>query len=309
MIKLFEDYKNLNMIDRSFLIPAHRSDTVSLQGMKVTPNSKVVINPIEPHKFSTIMDIYESQKDQIAMIIVRAHNRQLLAIYPYADGYTHEYADIATKMISYVNKQFFIQFTPFAYQKCKMSEWYSEWESTNSVATVKTIISRTVKRFYELVAPEGTTKKWDCIFVYNDPAVQQQRQNRRSSQINRVLTPSDPNYDRYISSLQDMFRTRAQKWIDDHRIDAKNAADIKKLLKGIKNDRIKFRGEIYNMTSRDMGRYPNFELVYRMNEDGNVDEKHPYCIIIELEFQGLKPTIKRIVGASSYWDKSDRQPI
>lgn len=304
MIKLFEDYKNLNMIDRSFLIPVRGQNTVSLQGMPVTPNSKVVINPIEPHKFSTIMDIYESQKDQIAMIIVRAHNRQLLAIYPRTRRNS-----VGAEIHSYTYKQFGIKFTPYAYQKCKMSEWYSEQESTDSVATVKTIISRTVKRFYELVAPEGTTKKWDCIFVYNDPAVEQQRQNRRSSQINRVLTPSDPNYDRYIRSLQDMFRTRAQKWIDDHRIDAKNATDIKKLLKGIKNDRIKFRGEIYNMTSRDMGSYPNFELVYRMNEGGNVDEKHPYCIIIELEFQGLKPTIKRIVGASSYWDKSDRQPI
>lgn len=303
MIKLFEDYKNLNMIDRSFLMPRRRNNTVSLQDINVTPNSKVVINPIEPHKFSTIIDIYESQKDQIAMIIVRAHNRQLLAVYPVGRD------SIGRQMNSYSYKDFVIQFTPFAYQKCQMHYWYSEQEATDSVAMVKTMISRTVKRFYELVAPEGTTKKWDCIFVYNDPDVQNQRQKRHLSQINRVLTPSDPDYDRYIRSLQDMFRTRAQKWIDDHRIDAKNATDIKKLLKGIKNDRIKFRGEIYNMISRDMGKYPNFELVYGINDDGNIDEKHPYYIIIELVFQGLKPTIKRIVGASNYWDRSYRQPI
>ena len=303
MIKLFEDYKNLNMIDRSFLMPIRRNNTVSLQDINVTPNSKVVINPIEPHKFSTIIDIYESQKDQIAMIIVRAHNRQLLAVYPVGRD------SIGRRMNSYSYKDFVIQFTPFAYQKCQMHYWYSEQETTDSVVTVKTMISRTVKRFYDLVAPEGTTKKWDCIFVYNDPDVQNQRQKRRSSQINRVLTPSDPDYDRYIRSLQDMFRIRAQKWIDDHRMDAKNATDIKKLLKGIKNDRIKFRGEIYNMTSRDMGKYPNFELVYSIDDDENIDEKHPYCIIIELVFQGLKPTIKRIVGARNSWDSSSRQPI
>ena len=303
MIKLFEDYKNLNMIDRSFLMPTRGSNTVSLEDINVTPNSKVVINPIEPHKFSTIIDIYESQKDQIAMIIVRAHNRQLLAVYPVGRD------SIGRQMISYSYKDFVIKFTPFAYQKCQMNYWYSEQEVTDSVATVKTMISRTVKRFYELVAPEGTTKKWDCIFVYNDPDVQNQRQKRRSSQINRVLTPSDPDYDRYIRSLQDMFRIRAQKWIDDHRIDAKNATDIKKLLKGIKNDRIKFRGAIYNMTSRDMGKYPNFELAYSIDDDGNIDEKHPYYIIIELVFQGLKPTIKRIVGARNSWDRSARQPI
>lgn len=273
MMKLFEDYKNLNMIDRSFL---NRYDNMNRS--IITPNSKIEVNSVSPHRFTTVMEILK--QPDVAAVIVRAHNRQLLfvtakrEIVRSATGFHHDYGAILSD-----------------YARRNLNNYgYGTQTATDSEAAIKTIISRFVKVFYEK-APEGTRKKWDILVIYKDPDVEDIRTTRQDRKEDIVLTPKDKGYEEYIYKLNTAFRERAKNFIDSRRPDLHSTEDFKQfILNNVKLDRLKFNGEIYKFDDEQLSiDKDSYSYLKYIDERNNKK-----VLYVMLEFNGIIPTVKEI---------------
>lgn len=285
MINLFEDYKNLNMLDRSFFIDNY-NNSVNFRGSEMSPESKIVVSNVSPHRFSSIMDIINNNED-IAAIVVRAHNRQLLLI---------SKNNSVKSIYGYRYNNYVAVFSANAYDNYN-DHGYSKLLRIDSEAQVKTLISRTVKAFYEK-APEGVKKKWDILIVYKDENVNKKMIDRKNAKQDRVITPHEKGYSEYIERLQNLFQQRAEIYIDSRRINTTNSEEIKKyLMSKIKIEKLKFKGNTYRAYEQSFN-YPYGKFRY-VSEDDTVE---PRIISISVEFEGLKLKIKEIRTSNNRWD-------
>ena len=302
MIKLFEDLKNLNMIDRSFFMDGGRME--KLKQITMTPDSRIEVSKILPHKFTTVME--KLSEDDVAAIVIRAHKRQLL--------FVTKDERIGRVMNGYYNYNYYVVMSDYAYTNCNSHD-YRKQTSYNTEAPAKTQISRTVKDFYERVAPEGTKKSWDALIIYRDEQVNDLRQKRAEMNKNRVYVPSDGRkYSDFIDNLESAFQERAVKYIDAHRPNIQNAEELKQLMMKVsKLDKIKYKGNIYTYTDSRVSltnRGTSYIQYVATNDDrGRVN---PQVIYVILTFKGIMPQIVD-VRASEYrytsYDSSDVQSI
>ena len=302
MIKLFEDLKNLNMIDRSFFMDGGRME--KLKQITMTPNSRIEVSKILPHKFTTVME--KLSEDDVAAIVIRAHKRQLL--------FVTKDARIGRVMNGYYNYNYYVVMSDYAYTNCNSHD-YRKITSYNTEAPAKTQISRTVKDFYERVAPEGTKKSWDALIIYRDEQVNDLRQKRAEMNQNRVYVPSDGRkYRDFIDNLESAFQERAVKYVDAHRPNIQNAEELKQLMMKVsKLDKIKYKGNIYTYSDSRVSltnRGTSYIQYVATNDDrGRVN---PQVIYVILTFKGIMPQIVD-VRASEYrytsYDSSDVQSI
>ena len=298
MIKLFEDLKNLNMIDRSFFMDGGRME--KLKQITMTPNSRIEVSKILPHKFTTVME--KLSEDDVAAIVIRAHKRQLL--------FVTKDARIGKVMNGYYNYNYYVVMSDYAYTNCNSHD-YRKTTSYNTEAPAKTQISRTVKDFYDRVAPEGTKKSWDALIIYRDEQVNDLRQKRAEMNKNRVYVPSDGRkYSDFIDNLESAFQERAVKYIDAHRPNIQNAEELKQLMMKVsKLDKIKYKGNIYTYSDSQASltnRYSSYVRYVANNDDREI--VNPQVIYVMLTFKGIMPQIVD-VRASEYrytnYDNSD----
>ena len=289
MIKLFEDLKNLNMIDRSFFMDGGRME--KLKQITMTPNSRIEVSKILPHKFTTVME--KLSEDDVAAIVIRAHKRQLL--------FVTKDERIGRVMNGYYNYNYYVVMSDYAYTNCNSHD-YRKITSYNTEAPTKTQISRTVKDFYEKVAPEGTKKSWDALIIYRDEQVNDLRQKRAEMNKNRVYVPSDGRkYNDFIDNLERAFQERAVKYVDAHRPNIQNANEFREFIQNVtKLDKIKYKGNIYRYdgSSINMSRKGDSHIIFKaINNDKH--EVSPQSIYVFIDFKGITPYIVDI-RASEY---------
>ena len=287
MIELFEDYKNLNMLDRTFLMQNRsNANPINLKDVSITPNSEIYIEKVTPHNFTTAMALLEDET--IGALVFRAHNRQLVMVTKDKQlirkyGFWDEYMAILST---------------YAYSKCN-THYGNRYIRSEREAPIKTAVSRVIKSFYEQ-APEGTKKKWDVLVIKKDPNVEQQRMDREEAKTGRVLTPHDAGYDNFIKMLNNKFKHEAEQYINSKRPDNQNIQDIGEyLLNNKKMDKIKVRGITYRLIEKqlEVGNkdYLSY-MVYRTVDEENTPPKQ-YNLYIFLQFDGFMPRfIKAVPG-------------
>lgn len=278
MINLFEDFKNLNIIDRSFLELGRRYNKVNMgNNMPITPESEIVVSRVEPHKFSTILELLNNN-DDIAGVVVRAHNRQLIFV-------TANRNTIRNMGGGYSNYLGVLSYNAY---KNYNDHGYDRLIRTDAEAPIKTAISRTVKSFYDKMA-STVKKKWDVLIIYKDKNVEDKRNQRSEYQSGRVLTPKEAGYDEYINKLNAAFQKRAEAYIDSLRPNTTNANELKEfLLSRLKINKIKFKGKTYVLYNTDMG-YPESLFCYKL--ENNNSDNEATLIYVKIELKGLKPEI------------------
>lgn len=296
MMELFEDFKNLNMIDRTLLISNRYDDEIiDLKDTTITPNSEIYIDKVTPHNFTRVMEML-NEDETIGAIVVRAHNRQLMLVSKdnsfrrkYNIGY-HDYFVVLSK-IAYNNYN---------------SHYASRFIHSDKEAPIKTAISRTVKSFYDK-APEGTKKKWDILVIKKDPNVKQQREDRKNAQAGRVLVPSDKNYKDFINQLNWEFGKRAEKFINDRRVNTNNIQEIGEyLMNTSKLDKIKVRGVTYTKVDDDFRVGNKDAISYILYASDELKEKgeEKYRLYVFFRFDGFKPVFLKAVPVDRWTNSS-----
>ena len=292
MMELFEDYKNLNMIDRTLLIGNnYKNEEIKLQDLPITPNSEIYIDKVSPHNFTKVMEILDSD-ESIGAIVVRAHNRQLLMV-------TKDRQIIRRLNLGYDNYGLIL--TKFAYSNYN-NHYTSRFIHSDREAPIKTAISRTVKAFYEK-APEGTKKKWDILVIKKDPNVAQQREDRKTAQAGRVLVPSDKNYDDFIKQLNWNFGQRVEKYINSKRINTNNIEEIGEyLMNSSKLDKIKVKGVTYVKTDAEfnVGNKDRLSYILYASDELKSAGENKYRLYVFFRFDGFKPVFVKAVPADGW---------
>ena len=290
MMKLFEDYKNLNILDRTLLHKYRGGEVIPLKNAPITPNSEIYIERVTPHNFTNAMSMLEDES--IAALVFRAHNKQLIMVTKNSElikkyGYYNEYMAVLTN---------------YAYQKCN-DHYGTQFIRSDREAPIKTAVSRIIKTFYDK-APEGTKKKWDVLVVKVDPNVEQLQMNRANAQQGSVPTPSDAGYDRFIEKLNNDFQQRAKEFIDSRRPDHQNINDIAQMMTTqTKWNKIKVRGIVYQLydTQIYIGNDENnmSYLQYRAIDGLNVPDKQRQLYVF-FRFQGFTPVFIKAVPCDTW---------
>ena len=288
MMKLFEDYKNLNILDRSLFNTYRNGDTFKMQGSPITPDSEIYIEKVTPHNFTSAMAMLDDET--IAALVFRAHNRQLIMVSKNNDlirkyGYYQDYMAILTN---------------YAYNKC--NDYYDGVVvRSDREAPIKTAVSRIIKSFYEK-APEGTRKQWDVLVIKVDPTYRQKPLDRAKSKEGSVPVPSDLNYGSYMDKLRDAFNQRAREFIDSRRPDYQSIDEIANfMLSSNMFKTIKVRGIVYELQNEHLelnteGRENRSYLLYKTT-DASKTPSEAYYLYIFFRFNGFKPEfIKAVPG-------------
>lgn len=287
MMKLFEDYKNLNILDRSLFNTYRNGDTFQMQGSPITPDSEIYIEKVTPHNFTTAMAMLNDMS--IACLVFRAHNRQMIMVTKNHDlirkyGYYSDYMAVLTN---------------YAYNKCN-EHYGNNIIRSDKEAPIKTAVSRTIKAFYEK-APEGIRKQWDVLVVKVDPNAGQKQMSRAQSKDGRVPVPSDKDYDGYMEMLRAGFEERVGQFIDSRRPDHQSIDDIANfMLNNKKFNTIKVRGIVYKLIDSSIHINSDGEdnsmsyFVYRTTDATNTPEK-AYNLYVFFRFNGFKPEFTKAV--------------
>jgi len=296
MSLLFEDFGNLNRIDRSLIINDTESWNKGLQydyRRGVGPNSEVKIIELRPHNFTSLINYIKNNND-ISFIVLRCHKKQLLAISygKNSGGYGRTYDNWS------------IKFTKLAWDKIgsnlsfprtsRGTSSISNGITTDSEANAKSILSKTVTYFYNNIAKEGTIKQWDIIAVYKDDSISNTREERMKSKEGIVPLPHDENYKSFINRLKESFKERCREYILNNR---HNYSSKEELINDIMNkgliDEIKYKGINY--------KYNDANTILGDNDSNNYWEykavkadSNPDYIYVEFGYNGIIPFIKSI---------------
>lgn len=296
MSLLFEDFGNLNRIDRSLIINNSGSWSKGVQydyKRGVGPNSEVKIIELRPHNFTSLIN-YIKNNDDISFIVLRCHKKQLLAI-SYGQnngGYGKPYDNWS------------IKFTRLAWERIGSNLSFPRTGrgtssiyngiTTDSEATAKSILSKTVSFFYDNIAKEGTIKQWDIIAVYKDNSISNTREERMKSKDGIVPLPHDANYNFFIDRLKDSFKERCREYILNNRHNYSSKEELindimnKGLIKEIKYKGINYRYYDANTKLGD-NNSSNFWEYKAVKSNSNPD-----YIYIEFGYNGIIPYIKGI---------------
>lgn len=296
---LLEDLGNLNRIDKSLvLFNDQRSKQLMYLGATgITENSRVEVDRITPHNFTTLMTKLD-EDNSIGAIVVRAHGRQLCLV---------------SKLQLYAqhNYQYFLKFSNYAIDKLDMRGYYSYsgFLKNDRMAPIKTAISRCVKAFYDNVAPEGTRKNWDTVIIYKDETVQGTLDKRRKQKQGIIPTPHDENYGDFINNLKNSFNQKCQEYLDKVRVNSTNAEEIVNYLMNRKSvEKFKFNGCNYEKYDSDYARVgQTFNVTYKRIESGrNIDNQvNPLRIRLVFDWNGYVPYVENVLYTNSSYIYSD----
>lgn len=273
---LQEDFKNLNVIDRSLIngIEINRSDDIS-------PDSEVVIDKVAPkerHNFNTVLDMLEND-DDVGYIVFRASRRQLMII-----GYMN-------KKDNSTNNGFYVGFSDYAYDIIDELGRYQQKQTITDRMTVKTMMSTAFLGFY---ADDETAKKvWDILVIKKD-SKRGLRDDRTKSREGVVPLPKEKGYDTYIQQIKNELDIRLDAYIDSKRPKIQSKEDVMKLFtteKALK--KIRIDDSLYKLLTKNL---TDDELIYtyqKMGTDYWNKDVDKYCII-KFGFNGIYPYVKSI---------------
>lgn len=317
---LKEDYENLNRIDSSFFNNANGKKIIQLQKASITPKSKVVVDKITPHTFTHVLEMLDTQEQEIGAIIIRAHKRQLC---------------LATKDLrafdfsSSWSKKYGVIFSDYAYNTVRLDRHYYNrlWTMENG-NQLKTAMSRCVKLFYDEIAGEGVRKSWDAIIIYKDPEVFNLRNKRVDAQKDIIPTPGEKNYEDYIDKLKSAFHLRCAEFLDSRRANTTTKEEIYNFLKNDRTlDDLKFNNVNYAKYGSDMNNIGNgstMMIYYKRNvsyeEAQEMDmTQHPEYLKLVFVWKGLTPVLDKVMYSSNsisnphssyaHWLNLDENPI
>ena len=302
---LLENLGTLNRIDKSLVIfnDYRNNQMMYLGATGITEKSKVEVDRITPHNFTTLMGKLD-EDNSIGAIVVRAHGRQLCLV---------------TKLHLYSKSgyQYFLKFSSYATEKLNMNQYYSGYGfiKNDRMAPIKTAISRCVKTFYDDVAPEGTRKKWDALIIYKDENVDSTRIKRAESQKGMIKNPHENGYDDFVTDLKADFEKRCKEYLDKVRINTTNKAEIADyLMNRAKVDTFKFNNYTYTLRDEDSARVgQRFRETYIRNDyDNGVDYNiAPKRLRLTFKWKGFIPYIDSVEYSNEryIYSSSDFYPL
>ena len=308
MAILLEDLGNLNRIDKSLILYNNsrnngKTPIMFLGDSVVTEKSRIEIDRITPHNFTTLMEKLDTD-NSIAAIVVRAHGRQLCLV---------------TKMKLYTKSsyEYFLRFSEYSLHQLKMNDFYS-WTGfiyNDRPAPIKTAISRCVKSFYDNIAPEGTKKKWDTVIIYKDETVNDKINDRKNAKQGMIPNPGEEGYDDFISKLRTDFEKKCKEYIDKVRQNTTNKQEISEyLMTHAKVNAFKFNNYTYNWEDEDYARVGRkFTVTYIRNDfdNGQDYDVAPRKMKLRFNWKGFVPYLEEVLFTNdSYrYSSSNYEPL
>ena len=288
---LEEDFKNLNMIDRSLI-----SDLKLKTSKNFSPDSEVIIDkvkPIERHSFNTIMEIVK--EDDVGAVVFRAARRQLLLI-----GY-----DVGEDFSRNNYNKFYVKFSDYAMDKIDDVRRYPQEQTVDSEAVVKTMISTAFLGFFN-DADKSVKKVWDLLVIKKSD-VSEMRKQRKQNQENIAVSPKDKEkYKEYLMKLKKDLEARLEKYVDSKRPEIKSKEDILKVFTSARGmSKIRINGKLFALTKRTSNSSNteitlNYDLVnYKESSDDEIKN-----IRIIISYESIFPVIKDVRFYLSSWDSS-----
>lgn len=279
-----EDYKNLNIIDRSLI------EELNLKEAEyISPESEVIVDKVrEPHSFNTIMDIVK--QDDVACVIFRASRRQLMLI-----AY-----DINKDFKKLNNTRFYVRFSDYAYDNIQEIDRYQQSNVLDSESVVKTMISSAFLGFY---GDDQTAKKvWD-ILVVKVNSKKDLRTKREESQRNAIPTPSEKEkYANYLEGAKIALKYRLERYIEQKLPNIKSKQEaIDFFNNDINIKKIKINQKIFILEDKTLDNVHNkFILTYKM-KDSTYGQVFSICKI-EFIFEGIRLKVDSIKFYSRTYD-------
>ena len=296
---LEEDFKNLNMIDRSLI-----SNLKLKTSNNFSPDCEVIVDkvkPIERHSFNTIIEIVK--EPDVAAVVFRAARRQLLLIgYKVGEDFNRS---------NYNN--FFVKFSDYAMDRIDDVKRYPDEQTVDSEAVVKTMISTAFLGFFK-DADQSVKKVWDLLIIKKSD-VSPLRQGRKESQKDIAVLPKDKEkYAEYLKKMKNNLEARLERYIDSKRPELKSKEDILKLFTTSKAmNKIRVNDKLYKLTKRTSNSNNteitlNYDLDEKSEASLGTDIKN---IRIIISYKSIFPEIESVRFYSSSWDpmNSDILPM
>ena len=287
---LEEDFKNLNMIDRSLI-----SNLKLKTSNNFSPDCEVIVDkvkPIERHSFNTIIEIVK--EPDVAAVVFRAARRQLLLIgYKVGEDFNRS---------NYNN--FFVKFSDYAMDRIDDVKRYPDEQTVDSEAVVKTMISTAFLGFFK-DADQSVKKVWDLLIIKKSD-VSPLRQGRKESQKDIAVLPKDKEkYAEYLKKMKNNLEARLERYIDSKRPELKSKEDILKLFTTSKAmNKIRVNDKLYKLTKRTSNSNNteitlNYDLDEKSATSLDTDIKN---IRIIISYKSIFPEIESVRFYSSSWD-------
>lgn len=292
---LEEDYKNLNMIDRSII----RGIDLSHRDLDFSIDSEISVDKVFDvddegkkvnHTFSKIIDILN--QDDVSAIVFRASRKQLCLIGK--EGVRHaidkHYDDVVIILSSFI---------------------YDKVEDMSNMNRVMTFsegrIKNIIKTLFEKAYPDDYVGKkvWDIIVIKKD-SKKDLRRERQKSQKGIVELPGKAGsaqrakYQDQLRNLAQDFQEKLVLFKDKKMKDINFPDDVLKLFTNDKNmQNIKFNGKVYRLGGKSVPRSDQgtrLDLFYQYDSSRYDPLTNVYetILAIEIKYNGIYPYVDKV---------------
>ena len=292
---LQEDYKNLNIVDRSLIKKLNLS-----KSNLISPDSEVIVDKVKPrevHNFDRVLEIAE--QDDVAAVVFRASRRQLMIIgWDVSEDFGIRYGD-----------GFYVGFSDYAMDTISELERFQQYQNVDSAITVKTMMSAAFLGFY---GDDETAKKvWDILVIKKcDNA--ELRDKRTKAQQGAVPLPNEnEKYEQYLKRLKYDLQNRLEKYIDSKREEIHSKADIERLFTSNKAmKKMKICNRMYELFNTVLLTHPTgIQYEYRKIEGPVMaGDRDKYCKLV-IEFKGIYPFVKSLTISDSIYSSEDTSTV
>lgn len=293
---LEEDYKNLNMIDRSII----RGIDLSHRDLDFSMDSEISVDKVFDvddegkkvnHTFSKIIDILN--QDDVSAIVFRASRKQLCLIGK--EGLQHA-------MKKSYEGDVVIILSSFIYDK--VEDMYNmNRVMTSSLERVKSII----KTLFEKAYPDDYVGKkvWDIIVIKKD-SKKDLRREREDSQKGIVELPGKDGsaqrakYQDQLRNLAQDFQEKLILFKDKKMKNINFPDDVMKLFTNDKNmQNIKFNGKVYRLRETSVPRNEQeikLDLFYQYDNRryDPIENVRETILAIQIGFNGIYPYVDKV---------------
>lgn len=301
---LQEDYRNLNMIDRSIV----RYIQLNKPDLNLSIDSEVLIDKVYDinnegkkvnHTFTKVIDILD--QDDVAAIVFRASRKQLCLIGK---------EDLHKALLNNAYGDYVVIFSLFGFDIInQVNSSYNQRILSVNETKLRYIIENLFKSAYD--KEYVGNKVWDILVIKKDNK-EELRQQRKKSQKGMIYSPSIKNAklnDAYKAQTDIMIyqlSERLKKYKDKKMNNFNFPQDVMNIfINDKKMNRIKYKDRIYVLKNRetsDGGRLLklNYEYDYQTYGDGNVppDER---ILSIEIKYDGIYPTVDKVYLNEYAW--------
>lgn len=272
---LNEDYKNLNMIDRSLISEVDLKE----EYCQISIDSPVEVNKVkDPHSFSHAIEILE--QDDVGGIVFRASRKQLCLIYK-----------------TNLNANYKMVYSDYAYYNIEgifASSNKTRYCSINSDEPKRIISNLFLKAYGDL---EGVKKVWDILVIKKSPKTDL-RDIRKYRKDNNVPLPDDKEYGLYINGLKSNLNDRLVKYKESKMPNLKSKEDFMNyFITQERLQKIKLKDTIYVLDSRDVANNGS-RITFIYSRKTNPSNLPFDYIFIRVDFDGIHPRITDIFGSN-----------